>query len=99
MGQEGIVRLFLETGQFSVDLADKAGRTPLSWAAEIGREAVVRLLLGTGQVDVNSADTAGRTPLSWAARMGRKAVTQIILEMREINPVKSADTDDHRPVP
>lgn len=35
-----------------VDLKDKNGRTPLSWAAQNGHEAIVKLLVETGKVDV-----------------------------------------------
>ncbi|KAK4095781.1 hypothetical protein N658DRAFT_511772 [Parathielavia hyrcaniae] len=41
-------KLLLGTGKVDVDAKDKAGRTPVSWAAENGYKAVVKLLLGTG---------------------------------------------------
>jgi Ankyrin repeats (3 copies) len=40
------VKLLLETGKVDVDLKDKYGWTPLSWAAREGHNAVVKLLKG-----------------------------------------------------
>jgi ankyrin repeat protein len=46
------VKLLVETCKVDVDLKDKNGRTPLSWAAQNGHEAIVKLLVETGKVDV-----------------------------------------------
>ena len=48
-----------------VDLPDKDGRTPLSYAVEEAHEYTMKSLLDHG-ANPNSQDNAGRTPLSWA---------------------------------
>jgi len=44
-GDEGVVKLLLETGKVDTDARDRNDRTPLSWAAQNGHEGVVKLLL------------------------------------------------------
>jgi ankyrin repeat protein len=48
-----VVKLLLATGKVDVNLKDKYGWTPLSWAAKFEHYSVVKLLLATGEVDVN----------------------------------------------
>jgi Ankyrin repeats (3 copies) len=66
--------------QCDINLKDKNGQTPLSWAARNGHEAVVKLLLDRS-ADVESRDDEdGRTPLSWAAKNGHDAVVKLLLD-------------------
>ena len=80
MNHEGIFRYFLKTHPVRIDLKDKNGQTPLSWAAERGREVVVNLLLARSNVEAEFKDKNGRTPLSWAAENGHKAVVKLLVE-------------------
>ena len=69
---------------FSMELKDDNGRTPLSWAAERGHEAVVRLLVKRDDVDINAKDNEGITPLIFAAVSGHKGVVQPLIERDDI---------------
>lgn len=62
----------------SVDLPDKCGRTPLSWAAEKGHTAMVKLLLNLG-ANADCKDIGGQTPLSWASKRGHEEVVRLLL--------------------
>jgi FOG: Ankyrin repeat len=53
---------------------DLQGRTPLSWAAEIGHTEVVQALLYDKWADPNGQDNDGQTPLSWAVENGQTEV-------------------------
>ncbi|QYT04338.1 ANK_REP_REGION domain-containing protein [Trichoderma simmonsii] len=63
---EAAVRLLLDRGA-QIEVADKDGRTPLSYAAgdNFRGEAIVRLLLDRG-AQIEAASNEGRTPLSYA---------------------------------
>ncbi|KAK1844994.1 hypothetical protein CCHR01_12357 [Colletotrichum chrysophilum] len=62
-----------------IEPKDKAGRTPLSWAAGGGHLRIVRILLYHG-IDAETSDHMFRTPLSWAARGGHMDVVHILLD-------------------
>jgi ankyrin repeat protein len=79
------VKLLLERGDVDPDLTDKAGRTPLSYAAEFGREGVVKLLLEHGDVNTDLSDNDGRTPLSYAAESESEGVVKLLLERGDAN--------------
>lgn len=76
------------------DVTDQNGKTPLSWAAEMGYDEAVRAMLsdvnnhggppGSHGVKylVNKADNYGRTPLSLAAEQGHGGVVDILVETR-----------------
>jgi ankyrin repeat protein len=49
-----------------VNMQDRWGRTPLSWAAQNGNEAVVKLLLDMGKVDMAAEDVCGLTASQFA---------------------------------
>jgi hypothetical protein len=76
-GHNTVVKQLLESGKADVDLKDKDGRTPLSYAAENGHEAVVKLLLDTEQLEADSG--YDRTPLSYAAENGNESVFKLLL--------------------
>jgi ankyrin repeat protein len=83
-GLKEIVIHQLEKGA-EVDLRDSEGRTPLSWAAQMGHETVVKLLVARDDVDINSKDIWGRTPLSVAAERGHEAVVATLLACAAVN--------------
>jgi hypothetical protein len=61
------------------------GRTPLSFAAELGREDMVELLLEQSEIDVDSKDDKGRSPLWWACSKGREKVISQLLSKSSAN--------------
>jgi ankyrin repeat protein len=65
-------------GTATLDVADRNGRTPLSFAAEHGHDAVISLLLGHN-VDIDAPDRSGRGPLSYAASGGHLTVVGLLL--------------------
>ncbi|OCK88611.1 ankyrin [Cenococcum geophilum 1.58] len=79
------------------DPKDKAGQTPLSWAAAGGDEAVVELLVATAGVDADSKGEDGRTPLSQAAQGGREAVVELLLATTGVD-ADSKDKDGRTPL-
>lgn len=58
------------------DIADRFGRTPLSYASEYGHLSVVELLTSSKENNVDSKDRHARTPLSWAAGSGNLEVVK-----------------------
>src|SRR2546426_2520503 len=76
-GAESKVRRQLEAGASPND-RDKAGRTPLHWAAQEGFLDVVRCLIEFG-VQPNPSDNLGFTPLAVAAGEGHAAVGRELL--------------------
>ncbi|KAL7792023.1 ankyrin repeat-containing domain protein [Trichoderma ceciliae] len=62
------------------------GRTPLSWAAEIGDFETTHLLLVKSSIDPNAGDSNGRTPLSRAAENGHASVISLLLAEDITNP-------------
>lgn len=58
-----MVKLLLEDGAV-IDVTDKNGRTPLSFAADHGRGTIVALLLAAG-ADTGVEDRNDGSPLSW----------------------------------
>ncbi|RDH35070.1 hypothetical protein BDQ94DRAFT_168750 [Aspergillus welwitschiae] len=69
---------------------DKDGRTPISYAAEIGNMTGVDKLLKIGAIPWD-CDNNGRSPLSWAAQNGRTEVIQ-----RLARRVRSLDDKDSK---
>lgn len=77
-GHTAVVEALLESGA-SADAANKAGNTPLHFAAQKGHAAIVAPLLKSGaQMDARSK--TGNTPLHLAAQNGHVAVVQPLLE-------------------
>ena len=78
--------LLVHAKDIDPDRQDKAGRTPLSWAAEYGQTEVVRTLLCDGRVDPERQDNEGQTPLSWAAKNGQTEVCNALLCDGHVDP-------------
>ena len=73
-----VFKLFL--GKIAeIDLKDRYGRTPLSYAVWIGNVAVVELLIKAG-ARANSKDEIGGTPLSYALCNRDKKVIEVLLK-------------------
>ncbi|PMD29295.1 ankyrin, partial [Hyaloscypha variabilis F] len=65
---EASIQALLETCKVDADSKDAFGRTPLSYAAEIGSEAVVKSLLVINGVDLNIEDSSGNMMPSWVGQ-------------------------------
>ncbi|KAH8697410.1 ankyrin repeat-containing domain protein [Talaromyces proteolyticus] len=79
LGYVNITSLLLGRGDVDINMKDKSGRTPLSWAVNpteslkpVSHEMIVQRLLATGRVDVNSRDNDGWTPLSRLLNSGHR---------------------------
>jgi ankyrin repeat domain-containing protein 50 len=75
---KNMVKLAFRKGA-QVQLVDKYGRTPLSYAAWNGHMAVVKMLLKAGAL-VDSTDEIGGTPLSYAICNGHRAVVELLMK-------------------
>ena len=74
----GDVQAELDAGP-DVMARDKAGRTPLHWAAQYGTHANVQVLLAAG-ADVMARNQGGATPLHWDASSDTPATIQPLLD-------------------
>jgi ankyrin repeat protein len=74
---------------------DRAGRTPLHYAAADGDTNRVRELLASG-ADSNAADGAGWTPLHFAAQQGAAEVISLLLGAGAV--VDSRDSSGNTPL-
>jgi len=79
------VEILLEQNDVNPDIADKNGRTPLSWAASHGNARVAKMLLGRNDVNPDTPDRRSRTPILWVVIYGHKEVVEILLEWNKIN--------------
>ncbi|RBQ74161.1 hypothetical protein FVER14953_08346 [Fusarium verticillioides] len=98
-GLAALVENLLDRGA-AVDIVDRTGRTPLSYAAEQGHEAIMIMLLERG-AEVDSQDgevvrkwhyrneNAGRTPLSFATEEGHEAAVHILIKSGASPSLKS----------
>ncbi|KAI0169277.1 hypothetical protein GGR52DRAFT_581448 [Hypoxylon sp. FL1284] len=60
-----VVRVMCTSGHADANLADRSGRTPLSYAAEKSNASMIECLFKSGALP-NIADEQGRTPLHYA---------------------------------
>lgn len=72
------VRLLIDEME-DMDSRNGNGRTPFSYAAEIGHIEVVQLLINWDGVDVGSEDDGGRTSLSWAVVEEYEIAVQLLV--------------------
>ncbi|KAL8717704.1 MAG: hypothetical protein Q9225_005081 [Loekoesia sp. 1 TL-2023] len=63
----------------NIEVADSEGRTPLSWAAELGNLSAVQILLQYGAA-CSSKSINGMTPLHYAAKASSPACLHALLE-------------------
>ncbi|KAK4446795.1 ankyrin repeat-containing domain protein [Podospora aff. communis PSN243] len=84
-GHEGVVKLMLSSCQpperLRVNMGDRYGRTPLSYAAMSGNVAIAKMLLKAG-ARASLEDKLGMTPLSYAILNGNETVITL-LERKE----------------
>ena len=69
----------LSTSTKEIDVPDSKGRTPLSWAAEIGNAEAVETLLTFG-ASTSTKSVIGLTPLHYAARGPNSTCMAILLK-------------------
>ncbi|KAJ6644982.1 Serine/threonine-protein phosphatase 6 regulatory ankyrin repeat subunit C [Pseudolycoriella hygida] len=74
------LKLLSHTNKAFMDIQDKIGRTPLSYAAEAGYEDAVVSLTNYHKVGVDIPDKSGRTPLSYAAEKGNDSISDILIK-------------------
>jgi ankyrin repeat protein len=77
MDPDKVHRIIAESPEL-VHARDEWGRTPLSWAAEIGLTETVKLLISNG-ADAKSRDNRGETPLHEACLSGRKEIAELLI--------------------
>jgi ankyrin repeat protein len=93
--EETAVKTLLRKGA-NIELRDDMGRTPLSYAVEMGNVAVTRILIEWG-ADVESKDKEqGWTPLLWAIGQTNQVIARLLLE-KGANP-ESSDNSGHTPL-
>jgi ankyrin repeat protein len=94
-GLSELVENLLDRGM-AVDIVDRTGRTPLSYAAEQGYEDIIVMLLERGaEVDSQGGIpdwkyyNENRTPLSFAAERGHEAAAHILIASGASSSVRS----------
>jgi ankyrin repeat protein len=75
-----ILTTLLKMPGIGVNIPDKKGRTPLSWASGNGRIKTVEVLLEVTAVDKESIDNDKRTAISWACGGGHYTVLLKLLD-------------------
>ncbi len=86
-GSKGLIKKFFDklenVPNFGdlVNIKDKSGRTPLSYAAELNTIEIAEVLIQNKAAIIK--DDYGRNPLHIAARRGRKAVAELLLQKFE----------------
>lgn len=76
--EEASIRDLQDVQYSNVNLADKEGRSPISYAAGNGHFEISKLLLQHG-ANAHLPDLYGRTPLSWAAGGGHFSTVRLFL--------------------
>ncbi len=85
-GKRSLARELIAEGA-KTDGIDKAGKTPLYWAAHEGRAECVQMLI-EAKADVNKECAYDYTPLYWAAYNGHKECLGLLIEAKaDVNKV------------
>ena len=75
-----MVKLLVACADIEVDMKDKYGCSPLSYAAADGHEVVVKLLVPRGDIaELNSKNKDGHLLLSYATQYGHEAMVKILV--------------------
>ncbi|RBR10782.1 uncharacterized protein FIESC28_09313 [Fusarium coffeatum] len=92
-GHMGVVMLLLQR-DVDPDQVDRDGRTPFSYAAQLGHIEIAKLLLASAKVDPDSKCSneydEGRTPLSYAAEGGDESIVEFLLDTCGVDPDSKA---------
>jgi len=92
-GLRAYAETLLSSGTAEVDRLDKAGRTPLWWAAERGHADIIRLLVRAGANPDRENRLQGLKPLHVAARNDRYEAVTALLEAG-VNPLTEKTKED-----
>jgi len=74
-GYERVVKILLRN-EVNPNIADKSGRTPLSWATENGGSKIMEMLSQWNNAYPDMVAQSGQTPFSCATGSGTEGVTQ-----------------------
>ena len=100
IGNEEILKSLLSIDSSTVDLPDKAGRTPLSYACSASsrkyHDKKARLLLHTYSVKPDIPDVNCRAPISYAAEAAEFALLTVLLEHKV--DINRADNQGRTPL-
>ncbi|KAH8194039.1 hypothetical protein TruAng_011797 [Truncatella angustata] len=77
LGRNAIAQRLIEEDA-ELDVPDKNGRTPLSWAAGNGHKDIVGMLLYAGVTQ--EPDNEDKVPLAWAAERGHCSIVEMLLD-------------------
>ena len=80
------IRRLLGWSRIDPNLTDPTGRTPLSYAAELGHARIVTLLLNCKSIEADKQDEGGKTSIWYAAYHRRQAVVRLLLESDKVSP-------------
>ena len=97
---KGLLRIILQRADqvgANINVKNKLGRTPLSYAAGNGDMAIVKPLIERGDVIADSKDKHNRTPLSYAAESGHEAVVKLLIAQDNVQ-VDSKDDFTQTPL-
>ncbi|KAF0719424.1 Aste57867_1057 [Aphanomyces stellatus] len=84
-GLDAVVESLLErVGICQIDIPNKSGRRPLSFAAAGNHVNLIRLYLQNG-VNINATDEMGDTALHWASKMKSTDAVQELLQHVNVN--------------
>ena len=65
--REAAMEFIMSKTEGQIDIKDKLGRTPLSYAAEAGNGTLVRMPMSRYGAQLDSRDATGKTPVWWAS--------------------------------
>ncbi|KAH7191681.1 hypothetical protein BKA60DRAFT_471064 [Fusarium oxysporum] len=77
-GNERLINVVHDSGNFGINAKDRLGKTPLMHVTEAYAEETLKLLLKTGKADVHAVDNEGNTALSMAVKKGYKTVADLL---------------------